>query len=262
VSEPSIVPGLVAAFSASQDRLATALDGLDDERARQPSYDDGWSIADVASHLGSGAVIFGAHLRSGRDGTEAGGIDAAQVVWDEWNAKSPSDQVRDAVAANAAFLEEVDSLTQEERGAWRLQLFGMDLDLAGFLQLRIAEHVVHTWDITVALDPASTIPPELATPVLGNLPAVAAWSGQKNDEQVSVEVRTTEPERAYHLDLGPGGVGLGPSYDDTAASAELRLPAESLVRLVYGRLDPEHTPDDVLADGVDLDLLRRTFPGV
>ena len=91
---------------------------------------------------------------------------------------------------------------------------------------------------------------------------VAGWSGQKNDEEISVEVRTTDPERAFHLDLGPGGVGLAPSSDDTAASAELRLPAEAFVRLVYGRLDAEHTPDDVSVEGVDLDLLRRTFPGI
>ena len=40
---------------------------------------------------------------------------------------------------------------------------------------------------------------------------------------------------------------------------DLRLPAESLVRLVYGRLDPAHTP--VAADSTGLDDLRGLFPG-
>jgi len=40
----------------------------------------------------------------------------------------------------------------------------------------------------------------------------------------------------------------------------LRLPAEALVRLVYGRLDPAHTPA-LEARGVDVDELRRIFPG-
>jgi uncharacterized protein (TIGR03083 family) len=262
MSEPSTVSGLISALHGSQDRLATTLGGLDAQQATQPSYDDGWTIADVASHLGSSAVIFTGHLASGRDGNPAAGQDAAQAVWDEWNAKEPAAQVRDGVTANAAFLAEVDALTEEQREAWRLDLFGMDLDLAGFLQMRTGEHVLHTWDITVALDPASTIPADHAAYTLGNLPMVAGWSGQKNDDQVSVEVRTTDPERAFHLDLGPGGVGLTPSSDDTAASAELRLPTEAFVRLVYGRLDAEHTPDDVRAEGVDLDLLRRTFPGI
>ena len=39
------------------------------------------------------------------------------------------------------------------------------------------------------------------------------------------------------------------------------LPAEALVRLVYGRLDPDHTPS-FDGDEADLDELRRAFPGV
>ena len=36
----------------------------------------------------------------------------------------------------------------------------------------------------------------------------------------------------------------------------------ALLRLVYGRLDPDHTPPvEVLTSDVDLDLLRQTFPG-
>jgi uncharacterized protein (TIGR03083 family) len=262
MSEPSTVSALTAALRSSQDRFAAALGGLDDQQATQPSYDDGWSIADVASHLGSSAVIFTGHVASGRDGLPAAGQDRNQEIWDEWDAKEPSAQVRDSVLANQAFLTALDELTEEQRAGWRLDLFGMDLDLAGFLQLRVGEHVLHTWDITVALDPASTIPAEQAAHVLANLPMVAGWTGQKNDEQLSVEVRTADPERAFHLDLGPGGVGLGPSSDDTSASAELVLPTEAFVRLVYGRLDPDHTPGDVVTRGVDLDLLRRTFPGV
>jgi uncharacterized protein (TIGR03083 family) len=253
---------LLVALHASQDRLASTLGSVDEEQATAPSYDDGWTVADVASHLGSSAVIFTGHLASGRDGTPASGLDAAQVVWDEWNAKQPAAQVRDSVAANAAFLAEADALSAEERDAWRLDLFGMGLDLAGFLQLRVGEHVLHTWDITVALDASSTIPSDQATHVVANLPMVAGWSGQKNDDQLSVEVRTTDPQHAFHLDLGPSGVQLAPSSDDTAASAELRLPTEAFVRLVYGRLDPDHTPESVAATGVDLDLLRETFPGI
>jgi hypothetical protein len=38
------------------------------------------------------------------------------------------------------------------------------------------------------------------------------------------------------------------------------LPAEALIRLVYGRLDPDHTPA-VKGDPDVLDRLRRVFPG-
>jgi hypothetical protein len=41
----------------------------------------------------------------------------------------------------------------------------------------------------------------------------------------------------------------------------LELPAESFCRLVYGRLDADHSPA-VPANGEVLALLRRVFPGV
>jgi hypothetical protein len=74
-------------------------------------------------------------------------------------------------------------------------------------------------------------------------------------------VRTSSPERAFHLDLGPNGVSLSPSLDDTDA-AELSLPTEVFVRLVYGRLDPDHTPSSTSTKGIDLDVLRKVFPGL
>jgi hypothetical protein len=49
--------------------------------------------------------------------------------------------------------------------------------------------------------------------------------------------------------------------DGGAAAASLVLPAEAFIRLVYGRLDPEHTPELAVV-GIDLDELRRAFPGL
>ena len=89
---------LLVALHASQDRLASTLGSVDEEQATAPSYDDGWTVADVASHLGSSAVIFTGHLASGRDGTPASGLDAAQVVWDEWNAKQPAARIKAPIA--------------------------------------------------------------------------------------------------------------------------------------------------------------------
>jgi MDMPI C-terminal domain len=39
------------------------------------------------------------------------------------------------------------------------------------------------------------------------------------------------------------------------------MPAEALLRLAYGRLDPEHTPAEVSGDPDVLDKLRKIFPG-
>jgi hypothetical protein len=36
-----------------------------------------------------------------------------------------------------------------------------------------------------------------------------------------------------------------------------------LLRLVYGRLDPDHsTPVEIDGDGIDIDRLRQVFPGI
>jgi uncharacterized protein (TIGR03083 family) len=262
MSELSTARDVLVLLHASHDRLAAALDGISDEDARVQSYDDDWNVGQVASHLGSGAEVYQLFLDAGLKGDPAPGVEAMRPIWDVWNAKSPGDQVRDAVAADADVLDRIDSLGDEEKEAWRLDLFGSERDLANLLELRLSEHAVHTWDIVVSFDSTATVPEDAVALVLDNLAMVAGYTGQKQDEPLSIEVRTTSPERAFHLDVGPGGVELSPSYDDTAASAELTLPAEAFVRLVYGRLDVDHTPASVTATGVDLDLLRGTFPGV
>jgi uncharacterized protein (TIGR03083 family) len=262
MSELSTARGVLALLHSSHDRLAGALDGISEDGAGAQSYDDDWNVGQVASHLGSGAEVYHLFLDAGVNGTPAPGVESMQPIWDEWNAKDPISQTRDAVVADAHLLDRLDGLSDAEQDAWHLELFGEDRDLANLLALRLNEHAVHTWDIVVAADPGATVAEDAVDVVLGNLAMVAKYSGQKHDEALSIEVRTASPERAFHLDLGPSGVELTPSYDDTSASAELTLPGEAFVRLVYGRLDPDHTPASVTATGVDLDVLRRTFPGV
>jgi hypothetical protein len=47
---------------------------------------------------------------------------------------------------------------------------------------------------------------------------------------------------------------------DAGSNPDLELSTDALIRLVYGRLDPEHSP--VLEVGAaDLEELRSAFPG-
>ncbi len=266
MSETSTAPQLLALLHANHDRLASALVNLTEEQASAQSYDDDWNVAQVASHLGSGAEVFQLILEAGLTGAVAPEIEAIQPIWDAWNAKRPLDQAHDALVADAAILARVDALTDDERARWRLDLFGSDRDLAGLLVMRLNEHVVHTWDIVVSFDAGATLPEDAASVAVDHLDLIAQYTGQAHDNALVVEVRTTSPERTFQLHLGPTGVRISPSADDTATGAgdgaELTLPAEAFVRLAYGRLDPEHTPDSVGVRGVDLDLLRATFPGV
>lgn len=253
---------VLAALRSSHDRLAGTLGPLSDEQVSQRSYADEWTIAQVASHLGSGADIFGMFVDAGLKQSPAPGPDEFRPVWELWNRKDAPAQARDAVGADAAFLDHVAAIGPAERDAWQLELFGMRQTLPTLLQMRLSEHAVHTWDIVVALDPSATVAAEAVGPVLDLLPGLAARAGKGASEPLSVHLTTTDPGREYLLELAPDHTALTEAAGPAAGSATLRLPAEALVRLVYGRLDAAHTPSSVVADGVDLAALRRAFPGL
>lgn len=251
---------LLAELRRSHGRMVAALGGLSEEQVAGPSYADEWSIAQVASHLGSGAEIFAVFLDAGRRHAPAPGAEGFQPIWSRWNAKTAPEQGRDAVAADAKFIRAVDALTPDERAGWQLDMFGTATSLAGLLRMRLGEHAVHTWDIAVALDPAVTVPDAAAALIMHNLPGLAGRAGKPMPHPRPVYVMT--PHRTFVLEPTGDGVRLVPvSGEPGEVSARLRLPAEAFVRLVYGRLDAEHTPASVEAEGVDLADLRATFPG-
>jgi hypothetical protein len=128
----------------------------------------------------------------------------------------------------------------------------MTLDLDGMVRLRIAEHVLHRWDIDVAFDSAATLDSELVPVVLEILPMISGFAGKPTGSTRDVRVRTTAPDRGFVVRLTADGATVG--ADDSVRDADVELPAEAFTRLVYGRLDA--------GDGADLDELRRAFPGI
>jgi hypothetical protein len=73
-------------------------------------------------------------------------------------------------------------------------------------------------------------------------------------------VRTSGPERDFSLRVGETGELT--DWDGGTVDGELRIPAEAFLQLVYGRLDPQHTPEVELTGPITVDDLRRVFPGV
>jgi uncharacterized protein (TIGR03083 family) len=236
---------------------------------QQRSYAREWSIAQVFSHIGSQSEVFGLFLDAGLNGQDAPGRDAFPHIGYVWNARSPQAQAADAVVADEALVERIESLDADQRDRFRLELFGMDLDMAGLLRMRLGEHAIHTWDIAVALNPAATVAPDAVALLVDTLGQLVTRSGKPDGTQLRLLVSATSPQRRFILESGEtvtltpaDGAESVPELTDAGAQSlpELRLPAEALVRLVYGRLDPAHTPA-VEARGVDLDELRRIFPG-
>ena len=259
--EPSFTD-LLTALRHSHDRLAGAVTPLTDDQVSGPSYDDDWTIAQVASHLGSGAEVFELFVAAGLRQAPVPGVEQFRPIWDTWNAKSAPGQVKDAVRADAAFLDQVAALPPGEREQWRLDLFGTQQSLAGVLRMRLAEHAVHTWDIVVALDPAATIASDATALIIDNLSILVERAGKGAPEPVPVHVTTGDPDRQFRLELMTDGARLAPAAGREDATATLRLPGEAFVRLLYGRLDPDHTPASVEATGIELGTLRHSFPGI
>jgi uncharacterized protein (TIGR03083 family) len=245
------------AVRASHDRLAGLVAGLDGAALRAQSYDTEWSLADVLSHLGSGAEIFSQYVEAGVTGGDPPAPDDFKPIWETWNARSPEDQAARSIAANEALVARVESLTPEQRAAFHVTLFGrLPADLTGVLGARLSEHALHTWDIAVMLDPAATVLPDAVNLLIDRLPQMAAFMGNPAPAPVAVAVTTTDPGRAFTLNTG--GVTIAPADPDDAPTASLSLPAEAFLRLVYGRFDDESV---MSASGVTLTELKSVFPG-
>ncbi len=248
----------LGALRSSVDRLSDLVAGLDDDGVAQQAYPTAWSVADVLSHLGSGAEIWARRI----DDALAGGStpeDFPSKVWSRWDAKSARAKADDGVAAGRAFLDRLLTMPEEERKAFRLDLGPLDLDWDAFLSLRLNEQVLHEWDVAVAVDPTATLGGDGVEHVVDNLALVAGWTARATGTPRVVTVETTDPDRAFTIDIGPEAVTF--TAGATPAVTTLTMPAESFVRLVYGRLDAEHTPASVAGDLEELDQLRAVFPG-
>jgi uncharacterized protein (TIGR03083 family) len=247
----------VGALRTSVERLNTLASGLDDAQVASPSYCDEWSIAQVLSHLGSGAVIFQRSLEDVRAGTTTPD-DFNPSVWDEWNAKSPRAQADDALVADEAVTEAIEAVDESERAQLVFHLGPMSLSFDEYVGMRLNEHAFHTWDIAAALDKSARLSDDEAALVVDNLGRIVAFSGRPDGRERTIAIHTTDPERYFALRFSADGVEL--HNGEPGRPPDLELPAEAFARLVYGRLDATHTPA-FTGDAELLDLLRTVFPG-
>lgn len=249
------------AVRSSHDRLAARVATFGRAELESRSYCTDWSVAQVLSHLGSQAEIFALFVDAGLTGDEPPEQSVFPPIWDAWNAKGPEDQARDSMAANELFITRLEDLDEATLRSFRLQMFGMDLSMSGVLRMRLSEHALHSWDIAVVSDPVAKVAPDAVALLIDGVGDVAGRVGKRAERPITVAVSTHDPDRRFVLDTG--GVSLTPSPADASADATLDLPAEALLRLVYGRLDDAHVNgDEVRASGITLDDLRNVFAGL
>src|SRR5215218_3202201 len=109
---------------------------MSDADLAAPAYPSDWSIADVLSHIGSGAVIMGRRLDDALTGRHLPN-DFAPGVWDTRNAKSPAATRDGALAADTALLERIDVVSPDERDRFTFTMGPMTFDFDAFVGLRL-----------------------------------------------------------------------------------------------------------------------------
>jgi uncharacterized protein (TIGR03083 family) len=225
-----------------------------------------WTVAQVLSHLGSGAEITRAGLEAALAGTDGPGVGFNESVWDRWNAKSPQDQVADFITSNEALLAVYEGIDGPTRASLTMKLGFLPepADLLLLTGMRLNEFILHTWDVMVGYDPTATLLADGVGPMLDGQALFFGWRGhpeQLNGAQGSLTVDLSEPQREFGVDLAEHKIALieAPAESGGVLSA----PAEAWLRLTSGRLAPQHTPATVSVSGdlVSLDDLRRIFPG-
>jgi uncharacterized protein (TIGR03083 family) len=256
-------------LQASVERLHQLVEPLDERQLDAPAYPSEWSIADVMSHIGSGAVIMQRRVDDGLSGRDLAD-DFAPSVWDEWNAKSPMQKAVDGLVADRELVARFSALTDDQRDGLVLNMGPLRLSAFDLVSMRLNEHTLHTWDIEVALDPQATLPDDEVALVIDNLELIGRFTARPDGgDPQRVAVHTTAPEREFTIDIGTDSVTFSPGSDAgggsgasgaSGAPTTIELPAEAFIRLVYGRLDPDHTPP-LDADAAVIERLRRVFPG-
>lgn len=260
---PSPADATIAALRSGHDDLAALVAGLSDEQLTTPSVATEWDVSQVVSHLGSGAVIGLEALEASLEGRSNPGMEFNQGVWDRWNAMSPRERQAGFLTANAALVERYEGLDEATRNDLRVDLgfLPQPIDVKTAGNFRLNEFALHSWDVRATFDPTATVRPEAVEPLMEQVAFLLGWVGKADrlGRTAQVAVTTTAPERTFGLSVTDA---VAVTDVPAAADATLDLPGEAWLRLVTGRLRPEHTPAGVGASGaVDLDDLRRVFPG-
>jgi uncharacterized protein (TIGR03083 family) len=251
----------IAELRAIYDRLAARVPGLSADELTAQSGAQDWTLADVLSHLGSGAEIGRYPIVAAVDRAED--APSNQDVWDRWNALPPAEQASGSVAANERLLSELEGLTPEQRASAQIDLgfLPQPVPLATSLGMRLNETALHAWDVEVGLDPSAELSDESARLLLDHFASTMTFllgfvGKAEGAPPARVAVAGThsivlDPEEGVRLEAGTDGATA--TFEGTPAAA---------VRLLSGRLTPEHTPEGVTVTGnVTLDDLRRVFPG-
>jgi uncharacterized protein (TIGR03083 family) len=260
---------VVADLRRSHNEFTAALADRDSDFFSTPSYCSEWTVGRVLSHMGSGAELGALTVAAVRAAGTPPEDEERQAVWARWDALDDAAAAAEYVRHEGAFLTDMESLDAAEAATLETPFIGSPIPLAEFVALRLTEHLIHRWDVEVMSDPDARVGAAAVGFILARVPTLGRFFAKPDQAPelagrvVAVDVGDDAGNGAgggFTIDLRDG-LELAAGAPD-AADATLTAPAEAFARLVYGRLDVAHTPDEVRLSGdVSLDSLRRLFPG-
>lgn len=251
---------VITSLRAHHDRLAAVLAELSPEELSGQSAADDWTIAQVVSHLGSGAQITG--------GTILGALgllsstESNEAIWARWDASTPEEQVAGFLEHDERVVAALEATAPDQRAATMVDLgfLPQPVPLVQALGMRLNEVALHTWDILAARDASATVDAEAAEIMLEQYAGIAAFMLGFIGKPRELDTGAVIDLDGYTLTVDDS-VSLA-SGSPAEPTATLHAPHEAAYRLITGRLKPAFTADEVAAEGsVSLDDLRRVFPG-
>jgi uncharacterized protein (TIGR03083 family) len=253
---------VIAALRRSHDRLVSLVESLPPGGVTAPSYCDDWKIAQVLSHLGSGAEISLLGLNAVLAGDPPPERERYLEIWAKWDALEPDAMAEQAILTDQQHVSRFEDLDDAALEALAMPSFdGRILDASGAVAMRLSEHALHTWDIEVMGDEQAVLSASavaVLTPLISDRIGRLARGPKPELAPTAVAVEATDPATALTIEIGDEVV-VGDSGD---ATTTLVIPSEALFRLINGRMDSGHTPESVAITGsLRLDDLRALFPG-
>jgi uncharacterized protein (TIGR03083 family) len=253
-----LVDRTIAALRAEHDTLAGLVRTLTDDQLAATSGADEWTVAQVLSHLGSGAEIGRAPIA--RAAGETVPAEDNQTIWARWDSATPRAQAEGFLEYNARWLDTVEAFTPEQRTALTVDLGFLPepVPLLTAVGMRLSEVANHSWDVRVAFDPDAGVDADSAAVVLEHLGGPIGF-------MLGFLAKPAELKDPVSL----AGPGVNLVFNDTVTAADhlespsatFNGPAEAFVRLVSGRLKPPYDKNVTVEGNITIDDLRRVFPG-
>ncbi|MEE3012951.1 MAG: maleylpyruvate isomerase family mycothiol-dependent enzyme [Chloroflexota bacterium] len=243
----------VALVKSESRRIQQYLSGLSAEDLARPSACDAWEVRDVVAHLIGGVDLFAANISRGvqgdstpPDGFPPAGVSSlmARLEAGAQRAISLRESMGDPILTT--FAARCEHLNQLLEGLavhdWERLCYhpGKVISVATYVDLRLAELVVHEWDIRSKLDASAQLSNQCLPAVMDLMPAFVVGTlfrpGTKQSASGRFRFELTGLVSGSHEIVVENGYSHMEAPGNGPTRATFRCDTETFALLVYGRV--------------------------